>query len=213
MAILILVAESLLLVLALSTDAFVASFSYGTGGVRIPLPSVLVIAGVCSGTLAASLVLGSVIGPWLPSGLTAGVCFALLLCIGAVKLFDSSVKALIRRRKLPERRIKFCLFSLCFILDVYADPEKADRDYSRVLSPGEAASLSLALSLDGLAAGFGAGLTSTGWLLPVLLSLAVGICAVEAGCCIGRKVSQKLSFDLSWLSGVLLIVLAFSKLL
>ncbi|MFR7949564.1 MAG: manganese efflux pump [Acutalibacteraceae bacterium] len=104
------------------------------------------------------------------------------------------------------------MFSLKFILDVYADPEKADRDGSRVLSPAEAASLAVALSLDGLAVGFGAALMQVNVLIVMLFSLAVGMLAVRLGGKIGNRAAQKLSFDLSWFSGALLIVLAILKL-
>lgn len=141
-----------------------------------------------------------------------GLCFALLFLLGVAKLCDSAIKTLIRRHKRMHRQVSFSVFSLKFILDVYADPEKADRDGSRVLSPAEAASLAVALSLDGLAVGFGAALMQVNVLIVMLFSLAVGMLAVRLGGKIGNRAAQKLSFDLSWFSGALLIVLAILKL-
>lgn len=132
--------------------------------------------------------------------------------LGVAKLCDSAIKTLIRRHKRMHRQVSFSVFSLKFILDVYADPEKADRDGSRVLSPAEAASLAVALSLDGLAVGFGAALMQVNVLIVMLFSLAVGMLAVRLGGKIGNRAAQKLSFDLSWFSGALLIVLAILKL-
>lgn len=204
--------EALLLVVALSLDAFVASFAYGAQRIRIPYSSVAIISVICTAMLAVSLLAGSLLRPFLPQSLTKGLCFAILFLLGLVKLCDSTIKTLIRRHKRMHRQVSFSLFSLKFILDVYADPEKADRDGSRELSPAEAASLAVALSLDGLAVGFGAALMRVNFLLVMLFSLVVGMLAVRLGSKVGNRAAQKLPFDLSWLSGALLIVLAFLKL-
>lgn len=204
--------EALVLVVALSLDAFVASFAYGTRRIKIPFPSVAVISVVCTAMLAVSLLAGSLLRPFLPQGLTQGLCFAILFLLGITRLCDSAIKTLIRRHKRMHRQVSFSMFSLKFILDVYADPEKADRDGSRVLSPAEAASLAVALSLDGLAVGFGAALMQVNFVLVMAFSLVVGMLAVRLGGRIGNKAAQKLPFDLSWLSGALLIVLAVLKL-
>ena len=204
--------EALLLVVALSLDAFVASFAYGAQRIRIPYSSAAIISVHCTAMLAVSLLAGSLLRPFLPQSLTKGLCFAILFLLGLVKLCDSTIKTLIRKHKRMHRQVSFSLFSLKFILDVYADPEKADRDGSRELSPAEAASLAVALSLDGLAVGFGAALMQVNFLMVMLFSLAVGMLAVRLGGKIGNRAAQKLPFDLSWLSGALLIVLAILKL-
>ena len=204
--------EALLLVVALSLDAFVASFAYGAQRIRIPYSSAAIISVICTAMLAVSLLAGSLLRPFLPQSLTKGLCFAILFLLGLVKLCDSTIKTLIRKHKRMHRQVSFSLFSLKFILDVYADPEKADRDGSRELSPAEAASLAVALSLDGLAVGFGAALMQVNFLMVMLFSLAVGMLAVRLGGKIGNRAAQKLPFDLSWLSGALLIVLASLKL-
>ena len=197
---------------ALSLDAFVASFAYGAQRIRIPYSSAAIISVICTAMLAVSLLAGSLLRPFLPQSLTKGLCFAILFLLGLVKLCDSTIKTLIRKHKRMHRQVSFSLFSLKFILDVYADPEKADRDGSRELSPAEAASLAVALSLDGLAVGFGAALMQVNFLMVMLFSLAVGMLAVRLGGKIGNRAAQKLPFDLSWLSGALLIVLAILKL-
>lgn len=180
--------EALLLVVALSLDAFVASFAYGAQRIRIPYSSAAIISVICTAMLAVSLLAGSLLRPFLPQSLTKGLCFAILFLLGLVKLCDSTIKTLIRKHK------------------------RADRDGSRELSPAEAASLAVALSLDGLAVGFGAALMQVNFLMVMLFSLAVGMLAVRLGGKIGNRAAQKLPFDLSWLSGALLIVLAILKL-
>ena len=99
-----------------------------------------------------------------------------------------------------------------FILRVYADSTEADSDNSRTISAGEAVSLAIALSIDGLAAGFGTGITNVSYIQVVFFSLISDMVAVMSGCAIGRKVASKVNLDLSWLGGTMLIVLAFTKL-
>ncbi len=47
--------ESLLLVLAVSLDAFVASIAYGTNKIKIPFASATIINIICSSVLGLSL--------------------------------------------------------------------------------------------------------------------------------------------------------------
>lgn len=204
--------QAVLLAAALSLDAFVASFGYGVNKIHIPPKSAHIINLICTGILAAAMFIGAAARALIPQPVATGICFAILLLMGAVKLFDSIIKKIIRRKKI-ERDIRFKFLSLNFILHVYADPEEADLDASRVLSVSEAAYLAVALSLDGLGVGFGAGLASAHPLPVVLLSLAFGFAAIVFGCYLGKKVTEKLKLDLSWLSGAILIMLAVMKLL
>ncbi len=205
--------EAILLVIALSIDAFFASFAYGSNKIKIPLISIIIINVICTSILASSLFLGSIIGPYIPNHLTNGICFALLFVLGIVKLFDNWIKTLIRKHNKLNKELKFSMFNINFVLNIYANPEVADRDYSRVLSPLEAASLAIAVSLDGLAAGFGVGLVNINLIEVVFFSFLVGMAAIILGCYIGNKIAEKLSFNVSWLSGALLLVLAILKLL
>ena len=201
-----------MLVTALTMDAFVASFAYGTHKIKIPFLSVVVINLISSGVLSVSLLLGSTIRPYLPKHLTSWFCFGLLLILGLVKLFDSSIKRAIQKNGGQQREIEFSAFDLNFILKIYADPPKADIDQSYTLTPTEAVSLAVAVSLDGLAVGFGAGLAQLNAVVVLLLSFLTGILAVLLGALMGRKVVERCSLDLSWISGILLIILAVMKL-
>lgn len=206
------VVEASLLVIALSLDAFFACFSYGVNRIEIPFKSLNVINLICTGILAAALYIGVAVRSIIPQGVAAGLCFAILMMMGLIKLFDSAIKQIIRKRKI-ETNLRFKLSSLRFILHVYADPEEADMDVSRVLNPSEAAYLAVALSLDGVGAGFGAGLASGHPVLVIFLSLVLGYAAVLFGGWLGKKLADKVKLDLSWLGGTILVVLAIAKIL
>lgn len=208
--------EAVVLASSLSMDAFVASFAYGSNKIKIPMASVQVINIVCSGILGISILIGSFVRPYLPEWLAVAICFTILFVLGAVKLLDSVTKSIIRKHtrlnKELNKEIKFSMFNFKFILNLYADPEEADVDASKLISPAEAAALAVSLSLDGMAVGFGAAVGNVNGLAVVLASLAAGTPAVMLGSYIGNKIAGKLPFNLSWLSGIILIALAFLKL-
>ena len=204
--------DAILLVSALSMDAFVASFAYGTSKIKIPFKSAMTINLVCSSILAIALFMGSIISKYIPSVFTTSICVTVLLMLGLTKLFDSTLKAILNKSGTLSQDVSFKLFDFRFFLRVCLDSTEADIDHSYELSPKESVSLSVALSLDGLAAGFSTGLMVTNYIQIILFSLAINIVAVLLGCAIGNKVAQKSELNLSWLSGATLILLAFLKL-
>ncbi|PHV71567.1 sporulation membrane protein YtaF [Sporanaerobium hydrogeniformans] len=204
--------EALLLVIALSIDAFVASFAYGTNKIKIPWKSAALITLICSFLLGMALFLGNSVSSFIPPWITKGLCFSALFLLGLLKLFDSTIKSWLKKSTYSTQAISFKFLDFQFFLKVCIDSTEADKDHSHILSPSEACSLAIALSLDGLAAGFSTGLLATHSLDILLLSLIVNGIAILLGCFLGNRFAQKTNYDISWLSGVLLIVLAFLKL-
>ena len=100
-----------------------------------------------------------------------------------------------------------------FFLSVYADPCKADSDASKSLSVPESVCLALAMSLDGAAAGFGAALGNLNPAAVRFFSLLFGFTAIQGGFLLGNRLAQKTHFSVDWLSGALLILLAFLRLI
>lgn len=208
--------EAALIALALSVDSFVAAFSYGTSKIKIPLSSVGIISVTSSLITVLSMLTGSFVKDYIPSGFTTLLSFGILFLLGVLKLFDSS------------------------------QPKNADKDHSQSISPKEALSLSAALSLDGCAAGFGASLSAgmtaspgaaaagfdasvasgfdtsvaagtTSSLAPVatvfLFSLIFGALMVLTGSHIGNKAAGRLPIKPGIIGGLLLILLAVARLL
>jgi putative sporulation protein YtaF len=206
------IAEAAVLASALSLDALTAGFAYGSRDIKIPLRSVLIINLICSGILGVSLFAGARIAPVLPEGLTVGVAFALLFTIGLIKFLDSVTKSFIRRHAGLKKELKLSFFNVKMILSLYADPEKADMDASQSISPTEAAALALSLSLDGMAVGLGAGMADVSGLAVVLWSLVTDSAFLVLGRLAGRRAARRLPFNISWVSGVVLMGLAVSKL-
>ena len=211
----IIILEAAVIASSLSLDAFAAGFAYGSNKIKIPFLSVQIINIICSAIIGISFLAGSIVKECIPHWVTVAVCFIILFTLGLIKLLDGVTKSIIRKYAGLSKELKFSLFNFRFILKLYADPEDADADFSKTISPVEAASISLALSLDGIAVGFGAAFGSANnfiGLAVVLFSLVTNMAAIMSGCYLGGKIAGKINFNLSWAAGVILIILAFSKL-
>lgn len=207
------VSRLLLLLIALSADAFAASLAYGMDRVKIPPLSAAIVALLSDFILIASLFIGNLFQSFIPVSLTTVLSFLILLILGLIKLFDSSIKQKIKENRFNSKELQLSLKNLKFILTIYAKPQEANVDDIEVLSPAEAVSLGLALSLDSAAAGLGAASLQFPLLLTAVLSFFIGILTVFTGCRLGRTLAAKSDFNFSVIGGILLIILAFSKLL
>ncbi|GAB6167657.1 sporulation membrane protein YtaF [Clostridium carnis] len=203
--------ETLILVLSVSIDSFLASIAYGTDKIKIPFSSALIIDIVCSGMLGISLALGSILKDYLPVNTARIISFLILFILGVYRLFESIFKTYIKKKSSLISPLKFKLFDFNFVLQVYADETKADFDKSKILNARESFYLAFALSLDSLAVGFGSSLVSINYIEATIISLILGIIMISLGEYIGRKFVEKVNLNLSWLSGAMLILLAFMR--
>ena len=210
--------EAIVIALTCSLDAFAAAFSYGSNRIHIPWRSNQIINIISCAMLGISLWVGTKIQRFLPERLAITICFGILLILGLMKLMDCITKSIIRKHNLRRtnnlrRKYEFCMFNFRFILQLYANPEEADVDASKTLSSKEAMALAVSLSLDGIAVGFGVALGSASVLTILLVSLLSNTLAVQLGCLLGNRIARTLRFNISWVSGATLILLAFWKLL
>ena len=206
--------EVIILALTLSLDAFAVSFGYGCKKIKIPLLSAVVIILICTGITGISFFAGTAAA--FSQNFAGMLSFAILVTLGLIKLLDSIIKSIIRKYISTEvKQLKLSLFNIKFILQLYADPENADVDVSESLSAKEATMLAISLSLDGLAVGFAIGLMGlSSWWFFLLLMFAFifNSLAVLLGSWLGKKVSEHLKFNISWMAGVILIILAITSL-
>ena len=209
---LIAIIEAIILVSIVSVDVFVVSFAYGSNKIKIPFSSMNIINLICSLLLILGLSAGTVLSVYISELTTTIIGFSVLLIMGIIKLFDSFTKSIIRKYNNLNKELKFSIFNFKFILNLYANPEDADVDYSRVLSPMESVALAFAVGVDGLAVGFGAALINTNIIVVLFVSLFLDLVVLTFGCYLGQRLAKKVKFDLSWLAGMVLIVLAFFNL-
>lgn len=204
--------EIILLVIALSIDAFVASLAYGADRIKIPIRSAVALSGVSTVILIISMAGGSFISTLLPPYVTSGLCFILLFLLGVTRFCEGLIKDVLKKHSNHVEGITFKFWDFHFILDIYMDSTKADQDQSKVLSINEALSLGVVLSLDGIAAGFGSGLVDVYYLETLIIALVIGVIAILLGSKVGEKIAQTTKWNIAWLSGITLIALAFMKL-
>ncbi|NEZ46244.1 sporulation membrane protein YtaF [Clostridium niameyense] len=204
--------NSLLLAISCSLDAFVASIAYGTNKVYIPFGSVQIINLICSSFLGISLFLGSFIRRFIPEKISIIISFIALLILGGRYILQSVVKRYAKCNPNSKKILKFNLFDLNFVLNIYTDNDSEKLESSTTIKSKEAFYLATALSLDSLAVGFAGGLGNINCFQVVLFSLVTDAIGVWLGLLIGRKLVEKTNLNLSWLSGLILIGLAFSKL-
>ena len=204
---------SLILVFALCTDTFVASLAYGANQVHVSWGKVALLNGICSGCLGAALGMGSLIDAFIPENLTKVICFVCLFTLGLVKLLDYSIKRYINNHCTLNKNFHFSLSGLKIIINIYGDPMAADVDGSLSLGWKETVFLALAMSIDSLVAGTMAAFLNLPTGATLGLSFVVGVCMMYAGLWLGGKVASKWKCDLSWISGVLLMILALMKVL
>lgn len=203
--------ETLILVISISIDSFLASISYGTSKIKIPLLSALIITIVSCSMLSFSLLMGELFKGYIPFTTAKLISFLLLFSIGIYRLFESFLKNYIKRNSKKSSPLTFKLFDLKFVLQVYADEIKADFDKSKILSSKEAFYLAIALSLDSLAVGFSSSLLTVNYIQSILFSIIIGFLSIVSGSFIGLKLIENIKIDLSWLSGILIILLAFLR--
>ena len=200
--------HGILLVLALSMDSLLAALAYALRGIRIPLTSALIIAVVSAGFLGLSFLsafaLSTLISPQAAAVLSA-VMFAGL---SLYSFFQSSLKRMLRH---AARRLLTFHCGAVFVLEIYLDEEKADRDQSKVLTAAEAFYLAVALSLDSLLSGMALGLDITQPLMIVAADFAAALFSIFAGSVLAVRASGFRRFDMGMISGFLYALLAVSR--
>lgn len=215
MIIFVFLLEAFLLNIALSIDSLISGIAYGSNKIKVPLKSLLVINLVCSGFLGLAIFFGSYISQYINKNITIGICITILIILGLIKIFDSFIKNMIKKYKEINKDIHFSFLSIKLTLNLYAKPEDSDFDRSKIISCKEALAVAVALSLDSITIGFGTGLvdmTIIKGIIIVLVSFIMGFIALYCGVILGEKIAKKISFNISWLGGVLLIIIAILKL-
>ena len=205
--------QAFFLVLALSLDTFTAGVALGTQKIMVSFRSVLAISLTCSASLWIAVSLGGWIGNWISPRTGAVIGCIILVMMGSVRLFDGVIKELLRRCCENIEGMVFYRKNLKIFLQVCVDSAQADFNRSQSLSVPEAISLAAALSVDGLAAGVGAGILDVSHWLIFLIAMLINLFAVHLGCRTGIRFSRKHEQDISWVAGVLLIVLGLIKLI
>jgi len=179
------IVQIVMLVVAVSVDALGAGLIYGMSRIRMPLYSVGIVSAVSAMMLGLAMETGRVLSSFWPECFGSQIGFVILMVLGLVQLLKGTDEQ---------------------------DIQEADRDGDKALAAGEAAFLGLALSLDSAAAGVGMGLASGQMLLAVPAAFLINLCLMCLGSRVGKLLTGKVHTDLTRMGGILLILLAVSRL-
>ena len=206
------ISSLLLFLVAVSLDSLTAGFSYGTGRVHVKALSLLVLACVPAIFITAAGRLGEIVGFLLPPGVLPILSFFMLAAIGIAKLLESLIRTIAKKYPSLMGNWGCQIKQINIIFTVYLSPEEANRTDLQVLSAKEALLLSLALSLDSVLVGMAFPAADISRLALFLSATLFNLLLFTAGCLLGRILSRALRIDLSWLSGICLLLLAFRAL-
>ncbi|MDF2567866.1 MAG: sporulation protein [Oscillospiraceae bacterium] len=205
--------SSMILVLVLCLDAFAVSVAYGVNKIKFTIASTLVISLVGTSFLGISLFAANIIGQFVPGDVCKWAGFIILFMIGFTDFFQGSIKSYLRSKTNYKKDMKFKFCDIKFAVAVYLDETKADADNSKQLSVKEAFYLAVALSIDSLAIGFGSGLAQISIWETLIFCFILNFVAIWFGFFIGQHISKASKIDLYWLSGLILIGIAFGNLI
>lgn len=203
----------LIFLTAVSIDSLTAGLTYGTQRVKIKRSAYFILIFIPALFITLANHIGSRIILFLPESVLPFLSFILLALLGLSKLTESLLRLLAHRYPSLSRNWGWKIKQINIIFTIYLSPEDANQEDLQILSAKESLLLALALSLDSVLVGmaFTTG-TLPGPLLFFLASL-FNLILFTAGYALGHLASRVLHIDLSWLSGLFLLLLAIQALL
>lgn len=207
--------QLIILSVALSIDGFGVGVTLGMRNMKIPFKSIVVISTCSAISLGVAMLIGQFIGQHIsPSAAekTGGIIL-ILLGVWLVFQFFKKDKETADIRTKEKMIFNFEFKSFGVVINILQKPTDVDFDQSGTINGIEALVLGVALSLDAFGAGIGAAMIG---ISPVILALAIGSMSsifIWSGLHSGRLLAKsKLVQNLSFLPGVLLIIIGILKL-
>ncbi|MCR4403620.1 MAG: sporulation membrane protein YtaF [Firmicutes bacterium] len=212
----------LLFAVAVSIDGFAAGVAEGLRGIRVPFGSLVAMNVVSAAVVFVSVGCGRAISGFLTPVAGRLIGGVTLMALGAWTLFrrrapGSAPAALDARRartRTPSGWRGRVAEPLVFVTAVLEEPARADLDSSGTITSLEALLLGLALALDALTVGFGAGMAGLPTALTPLVACVTQTVFVSAGISLGRRVkTSAVAPGLEKVPGGLLILLGLMRLM
>lgn len=198
--------QASLLAVAVCIDTFFAALSCSMNGIQIPKRYAFVISLVSMACLGISFALAEIICQFLPEHIFQYIGFVTLLILGLSQLLKQAMTSLFHKHK-PHWNWQ----TLGLVIDIYFDETLADADGSKILNMRETLTYAAAMSADCLASGFASGIAVRHMPFCMGLTFLLGFVFTLSGCQLGKRCHKK--SNLSWLGGVILIILGFIRLL
>ncbi len=193
----------LLIAISSNADNLVVGIAYGIRNIRVPLSSNLFIAVFTGLATFASMLAGQRIGSYMLPQLASLLGGSLIAGIGGWVLVQSVRPA----APLPEKTAALNKppSALCRLLSVLKDPASADRDRSGHIDLKEVCLLAIALSLNNVGNGIGAGMVGINPAFTTMAVMPVSVILLWAGVTAGHYGQRMLGGFARVVSGVLLV--------
>lgn len=203
----------LLLGFAVSIDGFIAGLAYGLKNISIPITSLLIVCITTILCTIAAMASAYLLGTLINTSLAILLGALVLIIIGLFSLFQEYLtKDYVTSEGEISPKLTFSIGRL--VINIMANPERADVDQSQMINPLEALFLGLALGIDNIVATFAAALMEP---LPSYTPLIMGliqILVISAGIYTSKRfIPDKLKKSFPYLPGIILIALGFTRLL
>lgn len=202
----------LFFLLAVTLDSLTAGLTYGTRKVRIQPLSYLILICIPALFITAANQLGTLLACLLPSQVLPWISFLLLFLLGISKIIESLIRRLAAKHPSLTRNWGCKIKQINIIFTIYLSPEYANVEDLQILSAKEALLLSLALSLDSILVGMAFTTDAVSWVFLFLLAVLFNLLFFLIGYLAGHVLCHLFHVDLSWLSGLLLLLLALQAL-
>ena len=202
----------LFFLLAVTLDSLTAGLTYGTRKVRIQPLSYLILICIPALFITAANQLGTLLACLLPPQVLPWISFLLLFLLGISKIMESLIRRLAVKHPSLTRNWGCKIKQINIIFTIYLSPEDANIEDLQILSAKEALLLSLALSLDSILVGMAFTTDAVSWVFLFLLAVLFNLLFFLIGYLAGHVLCHLFHVDLSWLSGLLLLLLALQAL-
>lgn len=199
-----------IIIFFMSIDTLLACFSLGSKNISISMGARIVIASIGTLCLALSLIFSAILSAILPKTLFNIISCLTLFLIATFCIFEAFIKQLSTKLVNKSKKLTLKLNDFYIMMEICSDTSKADTDHSGILSPLEAISLSIPLSLDSLLTGLS--LTNSHYILMILFSFFCGFFSTFIGHKIGKKFAKVNKERATILSGIILMIIAGFKM-
>lgn len=189
------------LIIVLSLDSLLVSISYSIKGIHINIKYISLICIICFISLLLSFFINDFLSNFLSTTVIKFIGFISIFSLGIYNIFQNNIKNYISKKKKNK------------LIEVYLDEIKADFDDSKNLGLYESLILSFVLSLDSLVGGFSINILNINYFWFLLCNFIVNFLFMLIGICLGKRIKNILNYNLSYISGLIIILMAFFKFL
>ena len=184
------------LIIMFSIDNFLVSTSYSIKGISISLKYIFIICLTTTLSLLLSFTFSDILKLFLSDKVVKFIGFFILFSLGIYNMFQDKIKIYVSNK----RKNGF--------IDVYLDETKADFDDSKSLGLNETLVLSFVLSLDSLVGGISMGILNLNVFCVLTIMFVINFIFFILGKYIGKYLNRYVQFNLSYLFGFIVILVA-----